>query len=192
MARRAKLLAERPEPTLICVWEAIACLPRSATSAAECDKKKDWILLLGGKSVEAYYLGNLGLLLALLQFVEARSQQDVRLHLLRIKCLMTLDRHTHKVMQRIQALSRSNIYSHKSYMWPVCTKPVLRRILNVLSMMHHLKEKHVLFTMTHKLSFYLNPNWNNQYKTTCMCGTSLWQKSIKSIIYRFITCLKCS
>ena len=29
-----------------------------------------------------------------------------------------------------------------------------------LSMMHHLKEKHILFTMTQKLSFYLNPNRN--------------------------------
>jgi len=27
------------------------------------------------------------------------------------------------------------------------------------SMIYHLKEKYILFTMTPKLSFYLNPNW---------------------------------
>jgi len=29
-------------------------------------------------------------------------------------------------------------------------------------MMHYLKEKQILFTMTQKLPFYLNPNWNYQ------------------------------
>jgi len=29
-------------------------------------------------------------------------------------------------------------------------------------MVHYLKEKHIPFTMTQKLSFYLNPNWSYQ------------------------------
>jgi len=53
-------------------------------------------------------------------------------------------------------------------------------------MMHHLKEEDILFIMTRNITFYLNSNWNYQYKTTRMCGTSLWQKCIKRIIYRFI------
>src|SRR6218665_1218913 len=43
-------------------------------------------------------------------------------------------------------------------MCPICTKLVAGRIFDFLSMTLYLKEKDVLFTMTHKLSFYLNPN----------------------------------
>ena len=39
-----------------------------------------------------------------------------------------------------------------------CSKPVTSRIFDFLSLMRHLKEKEILFTMRQKLSFYLNPN----------------------------------
>jgi len=42
-----------------------------------------------------------------------------------------------------------------------------------LSMMNHLKEKEILFTMTQKLAFNHNPDLNYESNTTCMCGTSL-------------------
>jgi len=51
-------------------------------------------------------------------------------------------------------------FKSKPQMWPICSKPVISRIFDLLSMMHHLKEKEILFTMKRKLSFYLNPNWN--------------------------------
>ena len=40
-------------------------------------------------------------------------------------------------------------------LWPICSKPVASRIFDFLSMIHHLKEKHIVFTMTLKLSFYI-------------------------------------
>jgi len=39
---------------------------------------------------------------------------------------------------------------------PVCAKPVLCHIFDFWSIMHHLKEKHILFVMTEQLSSYLN------------------------------------
>jgi len=39
-------------------------------------------------------------------------------------------------------------------LWAICSKPVASRIFDFLNMMHHLKEKHILFTMTQKL-FYI-------------------------------------
>jgi len=36
---------------------------------------------------------------------------------------------------------------------------VLSLIFVFLSMMHHLKEKHILYTVTPKIPFYLNPSW---------------------------------
>ena len=48
----------------------------------------------------------------------------------------------------------------KLNMWSICSKPVASRIFDFLSMMHHLKEKEILFTMTQKLSLYLKPNQN--------------------------------
>jgi len=79
-----------------------------------------------------------------------------------------------------------------AHMWPICSKPVASRIFDFFSTMHHFKEEDTLFIMTQKLSFYLNPNWNYQQKTTRMCGTNLWQKCIKTMIHGFITCLKYS
>src|SRR6218665_1757044 len=53
-----------------------------------------------------------------------------------------------------------SMHSHSvcsPYLRPICSKPVASCIFDFLSMMHHLKEEDILFIMTKKLSFYLNP-----------------------------------
>jgi len=68
-----------------------------------------------------------------------------------------------RVQKRVSILtSRSRILDvghckQRSYV-TICTKRVLSLIFDFLSMIHRLKEKDILFTITQQLPLYLNPN----------------------------------